>query len=52
MVNRKVYTSYISGGIKNECKVDGKLKVEEARECAGAGKPREGGSAKLSAEGT
>jgi hypothetical protein len=45
-------TSYVSGRTKKECNVGGKVKVEEAREKERAGMPREGESAKLSAEGT
>ena len=37
---------------KNGCKVCGKLKVEFTREQLRAGKPREGGSARLSEEDT
>ena len=42
-----------NGGLtKNGDRLTGNVKVETARECEGAGKPRDGRSAKFSREGT
>jgi hypothetical protein len=52
MYKYELNKDYKPGRTKKGVKLVGKVKVDVARECEGAGKPRDGRSAKLSREGT